>query len=82
MLRGVGAPGRFATKVGFARTFGVSIIRANSIRAIAIMTKAVETNRIWAPLNCCDTFSLESFSSRIKSGEIDNTMTLVSKNRV
>jgi hypothetical protein len=36
----------FATKVGFARTFGVSSIRANSIRAIAIMTKAVETNRI------------------------------------
>src|SRR5262249_56599973 len=42
------APARFATKGGFARTFGVTSIRANNIRAIAIMTKAVETSRIWA----------------------------------
>jgi hypothetical protein len=43
-------------RLGFARTVGVSSIKASSIRAIVIMTKAVETNRIWAPLNCCDTF--------------------------
>ena len=42
------APATLATKVGFARTFGVSSIRTNSIRAIAIMTNAVDTNRIWA----------------------------------
>jgi hypothetical protein len=41
-------PATLATKVGFARTFGVSSIRTNSIRAIAIMTNAVDTNRIWA----------------------------------
>jgi hypothetical protein len=34
------APARFATKViGFARTVGVSSIRASSIRAIAIITQ-------------------------------------------
>jgi hypothetical protein len=50
-------PARFATKViEFARTVGVSSIRANSIRAMAIMTKAVETNRILdSPLSCCVT---------------------------
>ena len=31
--------------IGFARTVGVSSIRASSIKAIAIMTNVVETNR-------------------------------------
>jgi hypothetical protein len=44
-------------RLGFARTVGVSSIKASSIRAIVIMTNAVETNRIFgSPLNWCDTF--------------------------
>ena len=57
------APAKSATKIiGFARTVGVSSIKASNIRAIAIMTNAVETNRIFgSPLNWCDTlFSLRA----------------------
>jgi hypothetical protein len=44
-------------RLGFARTVGVSSIKASSIRAIVIMTNAVETNRIFgSPLNWCETF--------------------------
>jgi hypothetical protein len=44
-------------RLGFARTVEVSSIKASSIRAIVIMTNAVETNRIFgSPLNWCDTF--------------------------
>jgi hypothetical protein len=44
-------------RLGFARKVGVSSIKASSIRAIVIMTNAVETNRIFgSPLNWCDTF--------------------------
>jgi hypothetical protein len=37
---------RAAEVIGFARTVGLRSIRASNIRAIAIMTNAVETNRI------------------------------------
>jgi hypothetical protein len=56
-------------RLGFARTVGVSSIKASSISAIVIMTNAVETNRIFgSPQNWCEFIELQRQLERTAVG--------------